>query len=47
MAREWPFPREGMEIFKDIFFKGIKRYVTQKILSKNWQLHYYNKEENG
>jgi len=30
--------------FKDIIFKGIKCYVPQKILSKNLDPEYYNKE---
>jgi hypothetical protein len=30
--------------YKDVIFKGIKRYVPQKILSKNANPEYYNKE---
>ena len=30
--------------YKDIIFEGIKRYVPQKILSKNPDPEYYNKE---
>ena len=33
--------------FKGKIFKGVKRYVIQKSLSKHWDLDYYNKEENG
>jgi len=29
--------------YKDIIFQGIKRYVPQKILSKNPDPEYYNK----
>ena len=31
--------------FKGIIFEDIKRYVTQKSLSKNWDLQYYKKIE--
>jgi len=30
--------------YKDIIFEGIKRYVPQKILSKNPDPEYYNKK---
>jgi len=36
--------QEIWENFKDIIFEAIKRYVTQKILSKNLDPEYYNKK---
>ena len=35
---------ETWKSYKDIIFEGIKRYVPQKIRSKNQVPEYYNKE---
>ena len=47
----WPGNGTCMEeirkSYKDIIFKGTKRYLPQKILSKSPDPEYYNKEENG
>jgi len=47
----WPgngrFVEDVWKNFKDVLFKGIKRYVTQNSLSKNEHLQYSTQKKNG